>query len=76
MDHRSGLSMSVARGNSYQIWWAPDGFSLIWKKEKPLALILEENRAEEPPKPRISNRQLSKDSGLLLKPNLTQTPPR
>jgi len=27
--------MSVARGNSYQVWWAPDGFSLIWNKEKP-----------------------------------------
>ena len=23
MDHRSGLSLSVARGNSYQVWWAP-----------------------------------------------------
>ena len=32
-DHRSGLSLSVARGNSYHVWWAPDAFGLIRKKE-------------------------------------------
>jgi len=36
MDHRSGLSLSVARGNSYQVWWVPDAFGLIWKKEETL----------------------------------------
>ena len=56
MDDRSGLSLSVARGNSYQVWWAPDAFDLIWKKEETLAFILEENRSEDPAKPRISNR--------------------
>ena len=73
-NHRSGLSLSVARGNSYQVWWAPDEFGLIWKKEEMLALILEENGSEDPAKPRISNRHLSVDSGTLLKPNLTQPP--
>ena len=73
-NHRSGLSLLVARGNSYQVWWAPDGFGLIWKKEEMLALILYENGFEDPAKPRISNRQLSVDSGTLLKPNLTQPP--
>jgi hypothetical protein len=38
-DHRSGLNMSVARGNSYQVWWAPDAFGLIWTKEDMLALL-------------------------------------
>jgi hypothetical protein len=46
-DHRSGLSVSVARGNSYQIWWAPDAFGLIWKKEETFALIRKENGAED-----------------------------
>ena len=73
-NHRSGLSLSVARGNSYQVWWDPDEFGLIWKKEETLALILEENGSEDPAKPRISNRHLSVDSGTLLKPNLTQPP--
>ncbi len=73
-NHRSDLSLSVARGNSYQVWWAPDGFGLIWKKEEMLALILYENGFEDPAKPPISNRQLSVDSGTLLKPNLTQPP--
>jgi len=59
MDHRSGLSVSVARGTSYQVWWAPDAFCLIWKKEK--------NESEDPAKPRISNRQLSVNSGTLLR---------
>jgi len=59
--------MSVARGNSYQVWWAPDGFSLIWNKEKPLALILEKNRSEDPVRLRISNRQLSVGSGTMLR---------
>jgi hypothetical protein len=53
-DHRSSLSLSVARGNSYQLWDAPDAFGLIWKKEEMLALILEENGFEDPAKPRIS----------------------
>jgi hypothetical protein len=30
----------MARGNSYQVWWAPDGFGPIWKKDETLALIL------------------------------------
>ncbi len=75
-NHRSGLSLSVARGNSYQVWWAPDEFGLIWKKEEMLALILEENGFEDPVKPQILNRHLSVDSGRLRKPNLTQPPPK
>ncbi len=66
-DHRSGLSLSVARRNSYQIWWAPDAFGLIWKKEETQALFLEENGAEDLAKSRISNRPLSVDSGTLLR---------
>jgi len=46
-DHRSGLSLSVARGNSYQVWWAPDAFGLIRKKEETLALNPEENAPQE-----------------------------
>ena len=46
-DHRSGLSLSVARGNSYQVWWAPDTFGLIRKKEETLALNREENAPQE-----------------------------
>ena len=65
MDHRSGLSLSVARGNSYQVWWAPDAFGLIRKKEETLELIRKENRSEDPAKPRNLNRQLSMDSGTL-----------
>ena len=41
-DHRSGLSLSVAPTNSDQLWWAPEAFGLIWKKEQTLGLILEE----------------------------------
>ena len=67
-DHRSGLSLSVARGNYYQVLWAPDASGLIWKKEEALALILEENGCEDSAKPRILNRQLSVDSGTLLRP--------
>ena len=66
-DHRSGLSLSVARGNSYQVWWAPDAFGLIRKKEETPELIQKENRSEDPAKPRILNRQLSMDSGTLLR---------
>jgi hypothetical protein len=66
-DHRSGPSLSIARGNSYQVWWAPDAFGLIWKKEETQALILEGNGSEDPAKPRISNRPLSVDSGTLLR---------
>jgi hypothetical protein len=66
-DHQSGLSLSVARGNSYQVWWAPDAFGLIWKKEETLALIRKENGAEDPAKSWISNRQLSGNSGTLLR---------
>ena len=65
-DHRSGLSVSVARWNFNQVWRAPDAFGLIWKEEEKLALILEENGSEDPAKSRISNRQLSVDSGTLL----------
>ena len=67
-DHRSGLSVTVARGNSYQAWWAPDAFGLVWKKEEALAVILEENGSADSAKPQISNRQLSVDSGTLLRP--------
>ena len=66
-DHRSGLSLSVARGNSYQVWWAPDAFGLIRKKEETPELIQKENRSEDPAKPRILNRQLSMHSGTLLR---------
>ena len=41
-DHRSGLSLSVALTSSDQLWWAPEAFGLIWKKEQTLGLILEE----------------------------------
>ena len=44
MDHRFGLSLSVASTNSDQLWWAPEAFSLIWKKEQTLGLILERKR--------------------------------
>ena len=43
-DHRSGLSASVAPTNSDQLWWAPEAFGFIWKKEEMLALILERKR--------------------------------
>ena len=66
-DHRSGPSLSIARGNSYQVWWAPNAFGLIWKKEETQALILEGNGSEDPAKPRISNRPLSVNSGTLLR---------
>jgi len=66
-DHRSGLSLSVARGISYQVWWAPDAFGLIRKKEETPELIRKENRSEDPAKPRILNRHLSMDSGTLLR---------
>jgi hypothetical protein len=66
-DHRSGLNLSVAPTNSEQLWWAPDAFGLIWKKEETLALIPKENGSENPAKPRISNRQLSGNSGTLLR---------
>ena len=59
--------MSVARGNSYQIWWALDAFGLIWKKEESRAFIRKENGAEDLAKPWISNRQLSRNSGTLLR---------
>ena len=67
MDHRSGLSVSVARGNSYQVWWVPDAFGLIWKKEETLGLIRQENGCEDAAKSRFSNRQLSVDFGTLLR---------
>ena len=66
-DHRSGLSLSVARGNFYQVWWAPDAFALIRRKEETPELIRKESRSEDPAKPRILNRQLSMDSGTLLR---------
>jgi len=46
-DHRSGLSLSFARGNSHQVWWALDAFGLIRKKEESLALNPEENAPQE-----------------------------
>ena len=66
-DHRSGLTLSVARGNSYQVWWVPDAFGLIWKKEETLGLIRKENGCENAAKSRISNRQLSVNFGTLLR---------
>jgi hypothetical protein len=59
--------LSVARGNFYQVWWVPDAFGLIWKKEETLGLIRKEYGCEDPAKPRISNRQLSMDFGTLLR---------
>ena len=59
--------MSVARRNSYQVWWAPYTFGLIWKKEETLELIPKENGAEDPAKSWISNRPLSGNSGTLLR---------
>ena len=66
-DHRSGLSVSVARGDSYQVWWVPDAFGLIWKKDETLGLIRKENGCEDAAKSRISNRQLSVNFGTLLR---------
>jgi hypothetical protein len=66
-NHRSGLSLSVARGNSYQVGWAPDALGLLWKKEETLELIHKENGSEDPAKPQILNRPLSVDSGTLLR---------
>jgi len=59
--------LSVARGNSYQVWWAADAFGLIWKKEETLELIRKENGSEDLAKQRISNRPLSVNSGTLLR---------
>jgi hypothetical protein len=59
--------LSVARGNFYQVWWVPDAFGLIWRKDETLGLTCKENRSEDPAKPRISNRQLSMDFGTLLR---------
>ena len=67
MDYRSGLSLSVSPTNSDQLWWAPDAFGLIWKKEKTLALIRKENGSEDLAKQRISNRPLAVDTGTLLR---------
>ena len=59
--------------NFDQLWWALDAFGLLWKKKETRALIRKENdirkenRSEDPAKPRISNRQLSVDSGALLR---------
>ena len=57
--------------NSDQLWWAPDAFGLLWKKKETRALIRKENESEDPAKPRILNRQLSMDSGTLLRANTT-----
>ncbi len=66
-DHRFGLTLSVARGNSYQVGWVPDAFGLIWKKEETLGLIRKDNGCEDAAKSRISNRQLSVDFATLLR---------
>ena len=42
-DYRSGRSLSVIQTNSDQLWWPPDAFALIWKKEETLVLIRKEN---------------------------------
>jgi hypothetical protein len=52
--------------NSDYLWRAPNAFGLIWKNEDTRALTSEENRSEDPAKPRISNRQLSVNYGTLL----------
>jgi hypothetical protein len=59
--------LTVARGNSYQVWWAADAFGFIWKKEEALELMLKENGSEDLAKPRILNRPFSEDSGTLLR---------
>jgi len=64
--YRSSPSLSVTPTNSDQLGWVPDAFDLIWKTEEPLALILDENGSEDPPKSRISNQQLSVNSATLL----------
>jgi len=66
-DHQSGLTWSVAPTNSDQFWWASVAIGVIWKKEEALALNPEENKSEDPAKLRILNRQLSMDSGTLLR---------
>jgi hypothetical protein len=66
-DHRSGLILSVARGDFYQVWWVPNAFGLIWKKEETLGVIRKENGCEDAAKLRILNRQLSVDFGTLLR---------
>ena len=35
---RDGIKVSVARVNSYHVWWAPDAFGLIWKGRATLEL--------------------------------------
>ncbi len=67
MDRRSSLSLSVARVNNGQIWWAADAFGLIFKKEETLELIWKENGSEDLAKQRISNRPLSVDFETLLR---------
>jgi hypothetical protein len=52
--------------NSDYLWWSPDAFGLLWKNEEARALTSEENRSEDPAKPRVSNRQLSVNYGTLL----------
>jgi hypothetical protein len=52
--------------NSDYLWRAPNAFGLLWKNEDTRALTSEENRSEDPAKPRISNRQLSVNYGTLL----------
>ena len=64
--HRSGLSVSVARANSYPVSWAPNGFGLSWK-EKKRQRSSRENRSEDAAQPLISNRQLSVDFETLLR---------
>ena len=66
-DRRSGLSLSVARVNNDQVWWAADAFGLICKKEETLELIRKENGSEDLAKQRISNRPLSVDFETLLR---------
>jgi len=66
-DHRCGLNLWVARGNFYQVWWVPNAFGLIWKKEETLGVIRKENGCEDAAELRILNRQLSVDFGTLLR---------
>jgi hypothetical protein len=66
-DHQSGRSWSVGPTNSDQLWWVPDVFGFLWKKEETRALIRKENGSEDPSKPQFSNRPLSVESGTLLR---------
>ena len=65
--HSSRPVLVVVKANPDQACWALNIRGIHSKKEEALAVILRENGSEDSVKPRISNRQLSVDSGTLLR---------